>query len=93
MRKIQEKMTIYLITSVGQLNFFTWAMENQVIEFCINNVKRIELHYEETQKMPEPSNGKRRKLSQPSQMAFKVKQIDTVVQYENNIHTMIVREN
>jgi len=86
-------MTIYLITSVGQLNFFTWAMENQVIEFCINNVKRIELHYEETQKMPEPSNGKRRKLSQPSQMAFKVKQIDTVVQYENNIHTMIVREN
>jgi hypothetical protein len=93
MRKVQGKMMVYLITSVGQLNFFTWAMEHKVIDYCIQNVEHIEDHYNRTQEMPAPENGKRRKLSEPPSTGFKVKKIDTVVQYENNVHTMIVREN
>ncbi len=86
-------MMVYLITSVGQLNFFTWAMQHKVIDYCINNADEIEEHYNRALQMPPPENGKRRKLSEASCLGFKVKRIDTVVQYENNVHTMIVREN
>ena len=31
-----------LITTVGQLNFFRWAIENKIIEYIINNYEIIE---------------------------------------------------
>ena len=32
-----------LITTVGQLNFFRWAIENNIIEYIINNYDEIEI--------------------------------------------------
>lgn len=30
-------------TTIGQLNFFRWAIQNNIIEYAINNIKEIEL--------------------------------------------------
>ena len=32
----------YILTTVGQLNFFRWANENNIIEYIKNNLKEIE---------------------------------------------------
>ena len=32
----------YLTTTVGQLNFFKWAIENNILTYVINNIKLIE---------------------------------------------------
>tara|TARA_B110000114_G_C14993498_1_gene357612 strand:+ start:53 stop:871 length:819 start_codon:yes stop_codon:yes gene_type:complete len=35
-------MTDYIITTVGQLNFFKWAIENYILEYIENNMTEIE---------------------------------------------------
>tara|TARA_B100001094_G_scaffold326163_1_gene381789 strand:+ start:398 stop:931 length:534 start_codon:yes stop_codon:yes gene_type:complete len=32
----------YIITTIGQLNFFKWSIENNIIEYIKNNYKEIE---------------------------------------------------
>ena len=32
----------YIQTTIGQLNFFKWALENKIIEYIENNYKEIE---------------------------------------------------
>jgi hypothetical protein len=34
--------TDYITTTVGQLNFFKWAIENNILEYVNNNLKTIE---------------------------------------------------
>ena len=34
--------TDYITTTVGQLNFFKWAIENDILEYVNNNLKTIE---------------------------------------------------
>jgi len=34
--------TNYITTTVGQLNFFKWALDNNILEFVLNNIKTIE---------------------------------------------------
>jgi hypothetical protein len=63
MRRANGKNMIYLITSVGQLNFFHWAMENRVIDYCIEHLKEIKKDFDIKQNQPMPEDGKRRKLS------------------------------
>lgn len=41
-RKINEKTYFYLMTTVGQLNLFHWAMKNQVLDYCEQNRKLID---------------------------------------------------
>ena len=35
-------MTNYIITTVGQLNFFKWAIENYILEYIEKNIKEVE---------------------------------------------------
>ena len=35
--------TDFIVTTIGQLNFFRWAIENNIIEFIKNNLNEIEL--------------------------------------------------
>lgn len=38
----------YIVTSIGQLKFFHWAMENKVFDYCLNNAKDINAHMKNT---------------------------------------------
>jgi hypothetical protein len=51
----------YLITTVGQLNFFKWFIENKVINFAIENIKEIDLDMNMT--LQSNKDSKRRELS------------------------------
>lgn len=93
MRKIENKKMIYMITSVGQLNFFCWAMQNRVIEYCISNFKKIDNHYNTVQNMPSPINGKRRKLTEKYSSTIQFKNISTIMSYENNFHRIVINKN
>ena len=68
----------FLITTVGQLNFFRWAIDNDVIDYIKQNIEEIELdmndnikkHYKSKTKIKKNTNGvikterkKRRELS------------------------------
>lgn len=59
-----------LLTTIGQLNFFRWAIENQVLAFAKANLQKIEEHMNSVEVRQAPkrtkSNGqpaKRRELS------------------------------
>lgn len=32
----------YIVTTVGQLNFFKWFIENKILQYAINNIKSID---------------------------------------------------
>ena len=51
-----------LITTVGQLNFFKWFIENDVMTFAINNIEKIDKDMMETLEMSK-SSPKRKELS------------------------------
>ena len=36
----------YIQTTLGQLNFFKWALENKIVEYIENNYSEIETRYE-----------------------------------------------
>jgi hypothetical protein len=61
-----------LLTTIGQLNFFRWAIENQVLEFAKQHADEIEAHMNSADVRQAPkrlkSDGqptKRRELSRP----------------------------
>jgi hypothetical protein len=44
--KVYEENSIssnYIVTTVGQLNFFKWFIENRIYEYTLNNIKLIDL--------------------------------------------------
>lgn len=47
-----------IVTTIGQLAFFRWAIQNEVIEFCFNNKVKID---EEMEKMDK----KKKSVSEP----------------------------
>ena len=55
----------FIITTIGQLNFFKWAIKNNIIEYITNNYDKIELdmHNSLKKKYFNNSNKKRRELS------------------------------
>ena len=62
-----------LLTTIGQLNFFQWAIENQVLTYARLHMQTIEAHMNSAEVRQAPkrtkSNGqptKRRELSRPS---------------------------
>tara|TARA_B000000475_G_C15959447_1_gene432308 strand:- start:449 stop:958 length:510 start_codon:yes stop_codon:yes gene_type:complete len=55
-----------LITTVGQLNFFRWMIENNIIDYIKKNYDDIEHDMQTTIKNISLSNNKRRELSKSS---------------------------
>lgn len=56
-------------TTVGQLNFFKWAIENGVLQYCIDNVDLIEKDMHQSTKHrydPRAKKGRRSELSKVS---------------------------
>jgi len=39
----------YIITSIGQVNLFRWAIQNKIVQYCVENLDDIKLH-EKTRK-------------------------------------------
>ena len=53
----------YLETTVGQLNFFKWIIEHNIINYIKNNYEDIEFDMQNTIKLDSDKNIKRRELS------------------------------
>ena len=53
----------YIITTVGQLNFFKWFIENKIYEYALNNIKLIDLDMTNTMNS---KNKDRRTVLSPS---------------------------
>ncbi len=51
----------YVVTTVGQLNFFKWFIENKVVNYAINNIENIDNDMNIT--LQANKNSKRRELS------------------------------
>ena len=51
-----------LITTVGQLNFFKWFIQNDIIKYAINNIQEIDLDMTSTLEESKQTN-KRKELS------------------------------
>ena len=51
-----------LITTVGQLNFFKWFIQNDIIKYAINNIQEIDLDMTSTLEQSKQTN-KRKELS------------------------------
>jgi hypothetical protein len=62
-----------LVTTIGQLAFFRWAILNEVVDFCFNNKEKID---EEMEKMDKKKN-KAEKIK-PNTAKKDIKSIDTV---------------
>lgn len=62
----QKFVRFFLITSVAQMNFFNWAFEYGVVEFCKSNLDVIKENMISVKKNVQSVLGKRRKLSEPS---------------------------
>ncbi len=50
---LYKQRTDGIVTTIGQLNFFKWAINNQVIEFCFKNKEKIDMEMEKMCKKKE----------------------------------------
>ena len=48
----------YITTTVGQLNFFKWAIENNILDYVENNLKDIEDNMNKTNRLKIEANKK-----------------------------------
>ena len=48
----------YITTTVGQLNFFKWAVENNILDYVENNLKDIEENMNKTNRLKIEANKK-----------------------------------
>jgi len=76
----------YIITTIGQLNFFKWAIENNIIEFIRENYKTIEKDMQNSLKSnyfikDEKNNKKRRELSTSSIKTIKKNYNKTILSF------------
>ena len=84
------KDDIYIETTIGQLNFFKWAIENNVIDYIVNNYTEIEKDMNSrnsTSKKKElpQSNSKTRKkrqeLSISATKTIKKEEVEIIVEF------------
>lgn len=76
----------YIITTIGQLNFFKWAIENNIIEFIRENYKIIEQDMQNSLKTnyfikDEKNDKKRRELSTSSIKTIKKNYNKTILSF------------
>lgn len=88
-RKMKDKNMIYLVTSVGQLIFFHWAMTNRVLDFCEDHAAAIRHHMEKGKKRPPPETGKRRKLSEAASSSWMCKKVDVILRYDKKTRSIL----
>jgi hypothetical protein len=89
-----ERITIpyddekYIQTTIGQLNFFKWALENRVIEYIENNYSDIEndMNSRNSTSKRRPNNAqktrkKREELSISASKSIKREEVEIVVEF------------
>jgi|TARA_B110001452_G_scaffold177939_1_gene149299 hypothetical protein len=72
----------YLETTVGQLNFFKWIIEHNIINYIKNNYEDIECDMQNTIKHESDKNFKRRELSKCATKTINVNDTKTILSFE-----------
>lgn len=72
----------YLETTVGQLNFFKWIIEHNIINYIKNNYEDIEFDMQNTIKIDSNKTIKRRELSKCATKTIKVNESKTILNFE-----------
>lgn len=72
----------YLETTVGQLNFFKWIIEHNIINYIKNNYEDIESDMQNTIKHESDKNFKRRELSKCATKTINVNDTKTILSFE-----------
>ena len=90
MKSISRQKNNYLCTTIGQLNFFKWALENNVIDFIEQNYLAIEQDMNlrnSTSKRKEIVNTanqtrkKREELSISATKSIKKEEVEIIVEF------------
>lgn len=90
-----ERITIpfdndtHVQTTIGQLNFFKWALENKIIDYIQNNLKTIELDMnsrnnsrsKENKKDLSKTRKKREELSESACRSIKRENVDIIISF------------
>lgn len=90
---ISENSEYCFETTIGQLNFFKWAIENKVIEYIDNNYKEIENDMNENNSLSktkknvpiiqqEKTRKKRQELSINAIKTFKKEKVEVIVKFD-----------
>ena len=72
----------YLETTVGQLNFFKWIIEHNIINYIKNNYEDIEFDMQNTIKLDSNKTLKRRELSKSATKTIRVNESKTILNFE-----------
>ena len=72
----------YLETTVGQLNFFKWIIEHNIINYIKNNYDDIELDMQNSIKIDMEKNIKRRQLSKCATKTININEAKTIINFE-----------
>lgn len=72
----------YLETTVGQLNFFKWIIEHNIINYIKNNYADIEFDMQDSIKLDSQKNLKRRELSKCATKTINVNDSKTILNFE-----------
>ena len=72
----------YLETTVGQLNFFKWIIEHNIINYIKNNYEDIECDMQNTIKLDSNKTLKRRELSKSATKTIRVNESKTILNFE-----------
>ena len=72
----------YLETTVGQLNFFKWIIEHNIINYIKNNYEDIESDMQNTIKHESDKKFKRRELSKCATKTINVNDTKTILSFE-----------
>jgi len=72
----------YLETTVGQLNFFKWIIEHNIINYIQNNYEDIEFDMQNTIKLDSDKSIKRRELSKCATKTINVNESKTILNFE-----------
>lgn len=70
-------------TTIGQLNFFKWAMEKGIIDYAIKNVKSIEKNMNTKQITPKDISGRqKRRISGKKTAGIVIENSSTVIRFK-----------
>jgi len=72
----------YLETTVGQLNFFKWIIEHNIINYIKSNYEDIEFDMQNTIKLDSNKTIKRRELSKSATKTIRVNESKTILNFE-----------
>lgn len=75
------KDDMYLETTVGQLNFFKWIVEHNIINYIKNNYEEIENDMQESIKLDNIKD-KRRELSKCATKTININETKTILNFE-----------